>query len=291
MKEKILRFGPTRGLTGVLSLPDTVDAGVPGVVFLNSGILHHVGPSRLYVRLARLLAEEGHVTFRFDFSGIGDSESRSDTLSFSDSAPREAADAMDLLQKKYGIDDWILIGLCSGADMAYKVALEDDRVVAMVQLDSYAYRTPGYYLRRYGPKLLDPRAYLASFLGRRRNAERARQRAESGESYTPPEYRRIFPPREEVEAGLSTLVERKVRMLNIFSDQQVEHINHGAQYAKAFPSIDFGDLLTVEYVNHSTHTFTDLSDQAFVERTVGEWAADLRSRRVRTRPLEPAVAS
>lgn len=290
MKEKILRFGPTRGLTGVLSLPDTVEPGLPGVVFLNSGILHHVGPSRLYVRLARRLAEDGHVTFRFDFSGIGDSESRTDTLSFSDSAPREAADAMDLLQKKYGIDDWILIGLCSGADMAYKVALEDERVAAMVQLDSYAYRTPGYYVRRYGPKLLDPRAYMESFRGRRKNAELARERAESGESYTPPEYRRIFPPREEVETGLEQLVKRGVRMLNIFSDQQREHINHAAQYARAFPSIDFGDLLTVEYVDHASHTFTDLGDQELVERTVGRWAADLRSR-LEARPLETAVAS
>jgi pimeloyl-ACP methyl ester carboxylesterase len=277
VNEKILRFGPGRGLTGVLSLPEEVNPSIPGVVFLNSGILHHVGPSRLYVRLARRLAEDGHLTFRFDFSGIGDSESRPDTLSFTDSAPVEAGEAMDLLQKKYGIDEWILIGLCSGADMAYKVALQDERVTGMVQLDSYAYRTPGYYLRRYGPKLLDPRAYLASFRGRRRNAELARQRAESGESYTPPEYRRIFPPREEVEQGLAQLVGRRVRMLNIFSDQQQQHINHAAQYARAFPSIDFGDLLTAEYVNHAAHTFTDLADQELVERTVARWAEGVRA--------------
>lgn len=288
MNEKILRFGATRNLTGVLSLPEIQTPGLPGVVFLNSGILHHVGPSRLYTRLARRLATDGHVTFRFDFSGIGDSESRSDTLSFSDSAPQEAREAMDLLEQKFGISEWVLIGLCSGADMAYKVALQDPRVVAMVQLDSYAYRTRGYYLKRYGPKLLDPRAYVQSFLGRRRNAELARQRAESEESYTPPEYRRIFPPREQVEEGLAQLVDRGVHMLNIFSDQQREHINHAAQYPRAFPSIDFGDLLTVEYVNHASHTFTDLGDQEAVERFVGDWAARLREG---TRVLETAAAS
>lgn len=274
MREKVLRFGVERGLSGVLSEPGDVAPGAPGVVLLNSGILHHVGPSRLYVSLARRLAREGHVTLRFDFSGIGDSESRKDSLPFVESAPAETRAGMDLLQKKFGIDHFLLIGLCSGADMAFKVAGQDERVSGIVQLDPYAYRTFGYYVRRYGPKLLNPMSYVNSVRGRRRNAEIARERAsaEHEETYTPPEYRRIFPPREEVEAQLQALVARDVRMLNIFSDGQPEHINHGAQYAKAFPSVDFRDLLTVDYVRHAEHTFTDLGDQARIEELVSRWA-------------------
>jgi cell division protein FtsW len=58
MREKVLRFGLERGLSGVLAEPEGIEqvAGAPGVVLLNSGILHHVGPSRLYVRIARLVA-------------------------------------------------------------------------------------------------------------------------------------------------------------------------------------------------------------------------------------------
>lgn len=283
MREKVLRFGVERGLSGVLSEPDEIVPGAPGVVLLNSGILHHVGPSRLYVSLARRLATEGHVSFRFDFSGIGDSESRKDSLPFVESAPAETQAGMDLLQKKFGIERFLLIGLCSGADMAFKVAGLDERVTGIVQLDPYAYRTWGYYLRRYGPKLLNPMAYLASIKGRRRNAQIARERAsaEHQETYTAPEYRRIFPPREEVEAQLQKLVARDVRMLNIFSDGQPEHINHAAQYARAFPSVDFGDLLTVEYVRHAAHTFTDLGDQARIEEWVSRWAEVTRPPAVR----------
>ncbi len=281
MKEKVLRFGVDRGLSGILSEPEATGRaeGAPGVILLNSGILHHVGPSRLYVRLARRLATDGHVTFRFDFSGIGDSESRRDSLPFVESAPAETRDAMDLLGQKLGIRQWLLIGLCSGADMAFKVAGLDDRVVGMVQLDPYAYRTRGYYIRRYGPKLLNPMSYVGSFRGRRRNAELARKRAAGGEMYVAPEYRRIFPPRERVEAELQALVARRVRMLNIFSDQQTEHINHGAQYARAFPNLQFGDLLTVAYFPGSAHTFTDLGDQERIEALVGSWAEQWRSGR------------
>lgn len=273
----MLRFGVGRGLSGLAAEPATRRAGAPGVVLLNSGILHHVGASRLYVRLARALAHDGLVTFRFDFSGIGDSEARKDALPFVESAPLETREAMDLLQQKYGVEQFVLLGLCSGADMAFKVAEQDPRVVGLVQLDPYAYRTPGYYLRRYGPRLLNPMAYVESFLGRRRNAAIAAQRAsaEHQETYTAPEYRRIFPPRDQVAVTLRTLVGRGVAMLNIFSDGQAEHINHGAQYARAFPDVPMGGLLRVEYVRHAEHTFTDLGDQARVERVVREWAAGL----------------
>ncbi len=57
----------------------------------------------------------------------------------------------------------------------------------------------------------------------------------------------------------------------------VEHINHGAQYARAFPKVRFGDLLTVDYVRYAAHTFTHLPDQERIETLVARWAADIRS--------------
>lgn len=288
MREKVLRFGVGRGLSGILSEPgpDEAVAGAPAVVFLNSGILHHVGASRLHVRLARRLARDGHICLRFDFSGIGDSEARKDALPFVESAPLETKEAMDLLQQKFGIERFVLFGLCSGADMAFKVAGLDERVVGIVQLDPYAYRTTGYYVRRYGPRLFNPLAYVESFLGRRKNAALRAQRAsaEHQETYTAPEYRRIFPPREQVEQQLQVLVGRGVRMLNIFSDGQLEHINHGTQYVKAFPGVAFGDLLRAIYLRWAEHTFTDLHDQRRIEQVVAAWASDQRPGRSASEP-------
>jgi pimeloyl-ACP methyl ester carboxylesterase len=250
-------------------------------VLLNSGILHHVGASRLYVQVARRLAAAGHATLRFDFSGIGDSEPRRDTLSAAESAVVETREAMDLLQgRKGGTDRFVLFGLCSGADMGFKKAGVDDRVVGLVQLDPFAYRTRGFYVHHYGPKLVSVDAWrnYVSVRVRRWRAKRAAARVPAGApqeevlEYVAPEYRRIFPPREETQARLQALVDRKVQLLNVFSSGMPEHYNHAEQYRASFPDLDFRDQLQVEFVRGADHTFTFLPDQERVLDIVEQWA-------------------
>jgi pimeloyl-ACP methyl ester carboxylesterase len=279
IREKVLKFGPTRGLVGVLTEPPPDAAPRLPVIFLNSGILHHVGASRLYVRIARKLAEMGHPCFRFDFSGIGDSEPRRDTLAAAESAVVETREAMDLIgARKGGSDRFILIGLCSGADMAFKTAQVDERVVGLVQLDPFAYRTTGYWLRHYGFKLFSVRAwrrFVTVRYARWRDARAPQPPVSEDEAatYVAPEYRRRFPPREQVAEAMRTLVGRGVRLLHVFSDEQTDHINHAAQYLNAFPDVPFGNQLAVAYVKHSAHTFTELSDQDRVIDLVSSWSA------------------
>ena len=70
-------FGRSQHLVGVLSTPTVVSAAAPpGIVLVNSGIIHRIGANRVYVRLARALAVCGSASLRFDLSGIGDSTSR-----------------------------------------------------------------------------------------------------------------------------------------------------------------------------------------------------------------------
>lgn len=293
IREKVLKFGPTRGLVGVLTEPPPDAAPRLPVIFLNSGILHHVGASRLYVRIARKLAEMGHPCFRFDFSGIGDSEPRRDTLAAAESAVVETREAMDLVgARKGGVDRFILIGLCSGADMAFKTAQVDERVVGLVQLDPFAYRTPGYWLRHYGLKLFSAKAwrrFVRVRYQRWQDARAPKPPVSEGEAatYVAPEYRRRFPPREQVAEAMRALVGRKVQMLHVFSDEQTEHINHGAQYARAFPDVEFGDSLEVVYVSHAAHTITELGDQNRVIEAIGAWSA----RAVEPLESSPGVSS
>ena len=138
MRERVLRFGETATLVGILTEPDldVRRTDVPAVVLLNSGILHHVGASRLYVQIARHLAECGCTSLRFDFSGIGDSEPRRDSLPFEESALVEAREAMDYVSGVAGTSEFVLIGLCSGADMSYFTAVNDEHVVGVAQLDA-----------------------------------------------------------------------------------------------------------------------------------------------------------
>ena len=58
MTEEAVLFGTTQSLVGILSQPPREEAprGLPAVILLNAGIVHRVGPNRLYVRMARELA-------------------------------------------------------------------------------------------------------------------------------------------------------------------------------------------------------------------------------------------
>ena len=104
-------------------------------MFLNAGVIHRVGPSRLYVTLARELAGLGCIAARFDHSGVGDSSVRRDGLPFEESAIAEAREAMDWLQKTRGVDRFVLAGLCSGAVTSFEAAVVDERVVGVAMIN------------------------------------------------------------------------------------------------------------------------------------------------------------
>jgi hypothetical protein len=278
MNERALRFGASAPLVGILTepLPAQRVPGAPAVVFLNSGIIHRVGASRLYVQAARRLAADGIASLRFDFSGIGDSESRRDALPFVESAVVETREAMDYLERVTGAETFVLAGLCSGADMAFSVAQVDARVVGMAQLDPYAYRTPRWYLLHYGPKVLDLSNWIHSAkvrlqaLGRRVRPDPAASEASS--VFVAPEYRRVFPPRAEVEAGLGRLAERGVRFLVCFTGDE-PHFLYREQYAESFSRVPFGSRLEVEYLPNSDHTFTHPVHQRWVADRIAGWMA------------------
>lgn len=135
MNESVVQFGPARGLVGIVTVPAARDPQRPAVVLLNAGLLHRVGPNRIYVQLARALAAAGHLVMRFDFSGLGDSGPRADHLPYAQSAPLEAREAMDWLSEQHGARSFLLIGHCAGAIFAMLVARDDPRVVGAAMLN------------------------------------------------------------------------------------------------------------------------------------------------------------
>jgi hypothetical protein len=278
MREKAVRFGKTKSLVGIVTEASNGAAreGGPAVILLNSGILHHVGACRIHVKLARALAPAGYTVMRFDHSGIGDSDARRETLPFEKSAVLDVQEAMDYLTATRGAREFVLAGLCSGADMSFKVARTDSRVIGVMQLDAWAYRTPGYWLRHYGHRVFKP-AVWKHWL-RRKLARAVRRSATEGTAPTrpdadavTPEYRRVFPPRDVVAADLGTLLQRGVRFFNVFSGGQAEHFNHRGQYRAAFRSVDFRDQVRVEYLPDADHLFTGLDHQQFVAGAMAEW--------------------
>ena len=163
IRERVLQLGADRALNGLWCSPDgEIEAGSASrclVLFWNAGLIHRVGPNRLFVQMARDLAARGVPSCRFDVSGLGDSAYRESVPGRR--APGEVAEVMDGMEA-FGYRDFILVGLCSGADEAHAIAVADERVRGVVHLDGYGERTAGYYLHFYGQRLLRPRSWLGA---------------------------------------------------------------------------------------------------------------------------------
>ncbi|MEP7154363.1 MAG: alpha/beta fold hydrolase [Betaproteobacteria bacterium] len=133
VEERCCRMGTESDLFGVLTRPVQPIAVLPVIVFFNAGCVHHVGPNRLYVQLARDLATRGFPSLRFDLGGIGDSismreepENHPYPAFAGDNARTALAYLLELreLRENFSFDRFILIGLCSGAHTAFHAAVE-----------------------------------------------------------------------------------------------------------------------------------------------------------------------
>jgi pimeloyl-ACP methyl ester carboxylesterase len=130
VRERCVCFGSPASLFGILSTPlgfaHDEAADRKAVLLLNSGAVHHIGPNRLYVALARYLARRGYAVLRMDIAGIGDSPPRRDApenVVYSKHAMEDVSAALEFLQREAGVKEVYAVGLCSGAYNAFKAAV------------------------------------------------------------------------------------------------------------------------------------------------------------------------
>ena len=273
MNESVERFGSFGTLVGVSTHPDTPPPSErPAVLFLNAGLLHHVGPNRLHVHLARLLAERGFTSLRFDLSGIGDSAVREDLLPRDRSVVSETREAMDHMQRVHGSERFVLFGICAGAEQAQRTGLEDERVAGTVLVDGLRYRTFGFTWRHYVRRAIRPRSWSNLLHGRhpafaRRfgpNAERARPAAMDAPQLLSP-----FPPREEGERLLLELLGRTGPMLLVYTRGSL--FNHAGQARTMFPRLVSDPRVSVAYQPVADHLFMLLESQETVASDLTAW--------------------
>ena len=113
-------------LFGILTEPPRSAACRGGVILLNAGATHHVGPNRMYVTLARRWAKQGCLVLRIDLAGLGDSAAANDRPEnevYPAPAIEEVAAAVEFMRSRYGIANVTLVGLCSGAYHALRAAV------------------------------------------------------------------------------------------------------------------------------------------------------------------------
>src|SRR5690606_3143992 len=127
MNEAVLRFGDDARLAGILARPARATASL-ALVCITAGLVHRPGPYRLYTELTRTAAALGIPALRFDVSGIGESHRAEVTSDAEHRAMEDVRAALDALQAETGCRRFVLLGLCSGAEVAHLVALADARV-------------------------------------------------------------------------------------------------------------------------------------------------------------------
>ncbi len=102
-------------LIAIEHLPESTQQGQTkkGVIIVVGGPQTRVGSHRLFVHLARALAQQGIVVFRFDYSGAGDSEGSIST--FTDIQHDIDAAIKTFQQRHCDITELTLWGLCDAA--------------------------------------------------------------------------------------------------------------------------------------------------------------------------------
>ncbi len=137
--EEAVCLGEEGMMAGVLSAPVRERSEVlPTVLFLTTASHQHIGPNRLWVRLARALSGLGLRTLRFDLTGVGDSlllPGESPTHAYGTESVPEVREVMDALEQSTGARRFVLVGLCSGAYLAYHGAVVDLRVTGVVAVN------------------------------------------------------------------------------------------------------------------------------------------------------------
>lgn len=253
---------PSCNLIGVFSQPESgVNTSLPAVIFINAGLLHRVGPNRMNTQLARTLAARGYSSLRVDLSGLGDSMTGDHVTDNNTLVAGDLDKSMNFLESEYGVKNFVLVGLCSGAYDTFRRAQEEPRVVGLLNMDGMGYRTPRFYVNHFFIHLLR-RAFDVSRWRRlyRRYANQRRVQQTGDQSGEPVQRVGVmtllaFTDLTLVESGqaIESLARRNVKMHFLFTGGVSGYYNYKNQFHDMFADFDFGDTVTHSYFPQTDH--------------------------------------
>jgi len=271
--EQAVLLGPWRSLIGIVTRPNSPQPARPGIIILNTGIIHRVGHHRMYVTMSRALARLGHTVLRFDLSGIGDSDERPDQLSPLKSSLSDIKDAVDMLERDHGSQRVVLMGLCSGADHAILYGSTDARVVGLVLMDPTLPPTARYYFHYVAQRLVRLRNWVSVATGRSGLMRLLLRKWRHDVSKTRPELtleNLAFSP--HLASSYASAVKSGMQILAAFTSLSPRH-TYLQQMLDAFPGVAFNNQLKLESFPDSDHIFTAQKDRDRLLHVITDWLA------------------
>jgi pimeloyl-ACP methyl ester carboxylesterase len=274
MNEQILQFGTGKELMGVFTRPcDTQKNASTALLLLNAGLLHRVGFNRFNTDLARQLVKYGFSSLRFDLHGLGDSTKFNGKGSYDTQTLIDITDAIDILLEKSNAEKCILVGLCSGADIAHVVAVNDPRVGGVVFLDGYAFPTLGFYLYDYGPSLFNPYK-ITKFIFKKIAAtipSKKNKTTDVNENLKTAIYTREFPSRKKITSEVQQLIDRGTELYYIYSGGVPVYYNYEGQFRAMFRKVQFKNKVSYNFLKEADHTYTLLNPRQKLMTLITEW--------------------
>jgi len=296
VKEEALLFGKHKNLVGVVTDPTERNHNLPAILLLNAGLIHRVGPNRLYVRLARYLSELGFVVMRFDLSGIGDSNVRPDNMPIEKSSVDDTRQAMDYLENTRSVKQFLVMGHCAGAIHSIMAASEDKRVTGIVMInlegggdnwqDYDKRRKVGRYYKNYYSKqaISDPQRWRRFFTGKadyrsiyrnivynillskltntmfRLKTSFAQQRTQADSLH------------DKIAEAIYQLAMRHIQLLFVYSEASTGLERMRITLGSKLRDLVEQDKLRLEIVPHSDHLFTLAITQEHLMGILGQWS-------------------
>jgi pimeloyl-ACP methyl ester carboxylesterase len=283
LKEEPLQYGEGGQSMGILTLPITSPRHgkeLPVFVLLNSGLLHRVGPRRLYVLLARGLSQLGFASLRIDLAGTGDSTKRSG-LTHEQSVVTDFEQIMSILETRLGQVPIVLVGLCSGADNAIKLTLRQPRVVAMILLDPACWRDAGFTTRAMvrtatdlTAKLFNPMVPFRRRVKKILKGDWAREALKENRTEYDLLSQRESPTREQMREAFHLIRQRDGRVLSIFTNYALSYYNQKGQMDRVLSLGGYQKFCTELFWPDVQHTYPLEVHRLRLVKTIKSWASD-----------------
>jgi pimeloyl-ACP methyl ester carboxylesterase len=279
MTEKALLFGDGKSLVGIVTLPpaEPSPADRPGIVILNAGVLHRVGPNRVHVQMARALADLGFTVLRFDFSSIGDSRAREGSRPFEELVVEDIREALAFMERSTGLRRFLVVGICAGADSALQALAAEPRIVAAALIDGHHVESVGFAARLYFSRLLSFRGWVRLLTGRSKfwPALVLAARWFVRPRPSPEQARPSVPSISRHRELLRSAVERGTRLLLVYTENSPALYNYRRHVERPLDGWSGRDRVSVELFDGSDHVFTLRVNQERIVQLLCRWASSL----------------
>jgi len=285
VQESVLPFDSEgRRLWGIVSRPTRHGgASRAAVLIVTGGPQYRVGSHRMFVLLARRLAQAGYPTLRFDYTGMGDSEGELCTFADAGADLRNALAALRAAcPDAPGVVVW---GLCDAASAALMFLAREPELLGIVAANPWARsdatlaaaRVKHYYLQR----LLQPdfwRKLLGGGVRWRQSIGSFWRDLRGARTATRPEAdARALPFQERMAQGLRDM-QGPLLLVMSGNDLTAREFEEYAGSSHAWRGLLSTDRVRRVDLVEADHTFSQRRWLSQVEDATLDWLAELRPR-------------